>query len=81
MIFICPLDICAYKLKILNSFFDSITYIKKYKTHIHFHYIFSFFFSFLFLLHPQYKIQFLNKLNKNYNNITITYLKNYKNSP
>ena len=33
MIFICPLDICAYKLK--HSFlffsFDHITYIEKYK--------------------------------------------------
>jgi hypothetical protein len=83
MIFICPLDICAYKLKILNSFFFySITYIKNYKKHTYTFTIFFFFFSFLFLFLSFFvtsTLQIIKKSTKQKNTLNNFY--NYKISP
>jgi len=85
MIFICPLDICAYKLNSFFFFFYSITYItKKYNhTQLFFYYylffssfLFSFLFSFTstFTQSTNYKIKKNSKLHKYY----VSQFENYK---
>ena len=62
MIFICPLDICAYKLNSFFFLFISITYIKK--KHTNAHKLFLFLFFSLYTLLTSYKSQKF-KINQN----------------
>ena len=81
MIFICPLDICAYKINCFFLFNNIHTKNKNIQTHTNISFFFflslPLFFSFLFLLHPHlHKIQTIKKITK----LTKYYNENYKNN-